>query len=535
MDGLAIAAALNELRPAVEGGIVRTVYQPSRDLFILRASGRGSRRVLISPKDAAIHLTQLDIPNPRKPTNFAMLLRKHLRGGRIAGIRQRGWDRIVVFSVERKRGARSDVIELVAELAGLRGNLLLVRDGIVIGSGRRDSRNRPGRPYVPLSPQSKLDPRTIEAASVAAPLEGTDPVRALAGIVDGLGRETAADSIASARSDGSSELSAQRVCDALHDLARKVECPEASVDAAGARATFYPLPPPARRYETFSRALDMARELSDDRASGGERAVRVRLQRALRRRSRTAEKLREWLDAAGEAERLRHWADLLLTRQSEIEAGVASVSLTDPASEEMVEIRLDPSLGPIENAQRLYERSKRLRRGRPHVEERLRRIDREIVQIRRAIEAIDEGGPLPEEAARLLPPDRSGRPSEGAEPSSGRRFTIEGHVVLVGRDANENDRLLREAAPDDLWMHVRGASGSHVIVRRGGRAEIPEGVVREAARLAARYSKARGERRVDVVMTAVKHVRKPKGAPPGLVIVRNEDTLTVDPDPRERE
>ena len=69
-----------------------------------------------------------------------------------------------------------------------------------------------------------------------------------------------------------------------------------------------------------------------------------------------------------------------------------------------------------------------------------------------------------------------------------------------------------------------------MIVRRGGRGEIPLDVLREAAKLAAERSKARGERKVEVAMTAVKHVRKPKGFPPGLVIVENEDTLLVELD-----
>lgn len=106
--------------------------------------------------------------------------------------------------------------------------------------------------------------------------------------------------------------------------------------------------------------------------------------------------------------------------------------------------------------------------------------------------------------------------------------------MLVGRDAKENDRLLREAAPDDVWMHARGAPGSHVLIRRGGRREIPQSVLRVAASLAARYSKLKSERSVDVTVAAAKHVRKPKGAPPGMVMVQNEDTLTVDPGLREQ-
>ncbi len=68
-----------------------------------------------------------------------------------------------------------------------------------------------------------------------------------------------------------------------------------------------------------------------------------------------------------------------------------------------------------------------------------------------------------------------------------------------------------------------------MVIRRGDRREIPEAVVEHAAKLAAKHSKARGERRVQVVVAEAKHVRKPRGAAPGLVNVSKGDTLTVEP------
>ncbi len=537
MDGLAIAASLSELRPAVEDGFIRTAYQPMRDLIILRVSGAAPVRILISPKSSTVHLTELDIPNPQKPSNFAMLLRKHLRGGRIVSARQVGWDRIVVFNVERRDGSQMESVELIAELAGLRGNVLVVRDGMVLGASRRDARNLPGRPYQPLTPQAKIDPREVRIEDVAQWLQNQDPERAFARFVDGVGRQTAADILSGEGAEtGRASSRAERAHELLSRMTDSVQAPDACFDPVGVRATFYRLPPPAEEMGTFSDALDRAFALDGGVGGSGsdERATRVHLLRALGRRARTAEKLRDWLDAAAEAERLRHHADLLLTYQSDLASGVDRVTVMDPASEEEVAIRLDSSLSPVENAQRLYERAKRLRRGRPRVERRLRRFDREIDEIQRAISAVDAAEPLPAAAVRFLP-EEAKAVSTGAPAPRARQFTVGEFTVLVGRDAKENDRLLREAAPDDVWMHARGVPGSHVLIRRGGRREIPESVLREAAGLAARYSKAKSERSVDVSAAAAKHVRKPKGAPPGMVIIENEDTLTVDPGLRERE
>jgi len=533
MDGLAIAASLGELREAVEGGFIQTAHHPTRDAIVLRVSGSGKPRILISPRGASIHLTSLAIANPRQPSTFAMQLRKHLRGGRIVAVRQAGWDRVVTVEIERVEGSRAETVELVAELIGPRGNLLIVRDGTVVGQMRRDARNAPGAAHQALARQEKHDPGALSTDAVASLLSDGDVARALARTVDGVGRETADDVVRAARADARSLDLGVAIRAKLAELVDYIAAPSPFVDADGGRATFYPLAPPAERVSTFAEALDRVVERRGGLRSEGvdEGAEAAHLARALSRRLRTADKLRDWLVASEDAERLRHHADLLLTHRTALPGKSASVSVTDPATEAEIEIRLDPTLTAIGNAQRLYRRARRLVRGRPRVEQRLARVDREIATLRRAIDAVGAGGKLPPEAAGFLPPTNvDGAPGV----AGGRRFTIGGYSVFVGRNAADNDRLLRDASPDDVWLHARGVSGAHVVIRRGGRREIPDDVLEEAARLAARHSGAKGERRVEVSVAAAKRVRKPKGAPPGLAIVENEDTLVVDLDPRER-
>jgi len=101
-----------------------------------------------------------------------------------------------------------------------------------------------------------------------------------------------------------------------------------------------------------------------------------------------------------------------------------------------------------------------------------------------------------------------------------RTFDVAGWEVLVGKGADDNDDLtFRMAEPDDLWLHVAGYSGSHVVVRVGpDRPEPPAGVVERAARLAAWYSKARGSKgKVEVHVCRAGEVRKRRGMEPGKV------------------
>lgn len=104
-----------------------------------------------------------------------------------------------------------------------------------------------------------------------------------------------------------------------------------------------------------------------------------------------------------------------------------------------------------------------------------------------------------------------------------------GFEVLAGRTARQNDRLtFKIAAPDDYWFHVEEYPGAHVVLRLAGRAtDAPAADQEFAARIAAAFSQAPAGISVDVHVTRRKHVRKPKGAPPGSVLVRKARTIRV--------
>ena len=102
--------------------------------------------------------------------------------------------------------------------------------------------------------------------------------------------------------------------------------------------------------------------------------------------------------------------------------------------------------------------------------------------------------------------------------------------MLAGRTEEENDRLsLRLARPDDLWFHVRGMPGSHVLLRGPAGAQPNRDTLRRAAAVAAYHSKARGGGVVAVSCTPARFVSKPRGAEPGAVRIRREIVLKVRP------
>jgi len=112
--------------------------------------------------------------------------------------------------------------------------------------------------------------------------------------------------------------------------------------------------------------------------------------------------------------------------------------------------------------------------------------------------------------------------------SVARRFVSpDGMTVLVGRTAADNDVLsLQLGAPRDFWLHVAAGSGSHVVVRNPeGLERLPRETERMAAALAARHSKARRGGRVAVHLTTCAEVSKPRGSPPGQVVLGRYRTV----------
>ncbi len=518
MDGLAIAAALTEINQVAATASIRTIYQPESGTFVLHLFAGREVRLLVSPPTARIHLTNLDFPHPQTPSPFTMLLRKHLRGGKITAISQSNWERVVRIDISRRGAEGEKKLALIAELIGIRGNLVLVRDGSVIASFRADSRIRPGEPYHPLPDQEKLDPRAVSPPVVAGFLTAADPIRALVREIDGMGKDTA---VAVLAKNAGPDAVAMRIAEVVSHVAAPVGCYVPDTD----KAYFFPVEG-CDRMASFSAAVDREYTAAHNEFPEEGKSLRLGFARAIAKRKGTVAKLERWLEDANNENLLRHYADLIMIHLNDLSRGAARADLIDPATETTVAVPLNPRLRPVENAQAMYERAKRLHRGRPRVLARKHRLEREIALLETAISAV-EAGQAPPPAALALLSSPSQRHTRRVAPAAPRVYHIDGYAVEVGKSAAQNDALLRRARPDDLWFHVKDLPGAHVIVHRHDKEEIPAAVIEGAARLAVRFSKGRDEKRVEVSYTTMKHVRKPKGAPPGLVILARADTLTI--------
>lgn len=499
LNGAEIAAVCDRLHPRVADGRVQKVRAvDGEDAVVLAVRVPGETihiLVAVTPGAARLHAVRDVPPQPSSPPAFVMALRKRIIGA-------------VVVAVVRAEGDRVVRLELA------------VRAGA-------------------FEPSSDVED-TPDDESVDKPTDGVPGERAtllgeLTGRHGNLFLLDAAGTVRGALLPNKSALRALAV-------GASYEAPVTEAPADGTLREGWDADDPDRFLER-TYAERVVADALDVRLARLQAAVR-RARKSARRTVRAVERDLEAIDGA---DTLRRRGELLRGAFDRYERGAREVAVTDWFDPETptVVVPLDPAMDLDANIQHLFRRYKRLRRGEERALKRLEEVEARLGAVEQlyadlaawAEEADDAAAltRLESRAASLgLRKQQRPRASEKDAPRAPYHAfeSSDGLPILVGRGSKDNDALtFHVARGNDLWMHAADWPGSHVIVRapRGG--EVPHTTLVEAALLAAHYSKGRGDTVVGVTYTQRKHIRKPKGAPPGRVTVAGGKTIDVRPDP----
>jgi predicted ribosome quality control (RQC) complex YloA/Tae2 family protein len=334
-------------------------------------------------------------------------------------------------------------------------------------------------------------------------------------------------------------------------------------------------PPPGPRMETTDRWADVTdsayleaiedtyRDL--ERRRDGEarsRAIESVLAKEQTFLERKAIHLQEDLSEARQARDYRRKGELLKSVLHSVQPGDESVTATDFETGESVSIGLDPSLSPSENLERYFGKYQKELRGVAAIQQQIETVQAarsRIEALREHLRAIEGSGeedlerlerlathPLvrrligryrPESRKPEPPPKKHPEKKEVAGRLQPKRYrTEQGLEIWVGRSDEGNDYLTTKLARgNDLFFHLQGYPGSHVILRTEGRTDPPSESVLDACELAVHFSKLKSAGRADVHVTAVKDVKKPKGAKPGLVYATRVKTIHLRRNPKRLE
>lgn len=569
MDGLMVGFAARELNRKLAGGRIDRITQPERDTVILVIRAENENRSLLlcaSANNARCHLTESRFSNPLEPPALCMLMRKQLLGGRILSVRQVDGDRIVYIDIDTvgEMGDR-EPRRLVLEIMGRHSNLMLLNgEGRILEAAHhvnaemsRVRQIQPGMAYAPPPGQGKLDPSVMTGEDLLRKVEetGNQPFeKALAAAVSGLSqtsaREIALRALGPGRSFPESPEERAEVCEkAARFFAGMPERtdPRVLLNEEGEAEDVFPFPFLSRdtgrqkACASVSGALESyfgARDRQDRLRQKSASMVRL-LKTQTERCEKKLALQEEELAGAARMEEYRIMGEVLNANLFSLRKGQPEAVLPNwyDAAGGSITIPLDTRLTPSQNAQKYFKKYQKARSARQAAQEQKEKTLQELDYLEGMLLDVDkceEESELEEIRGELV---RTGYMKRAASRRQQRNLpqsrpyryvSADGLEILVGKNAVQNDRLTQGAKPEEMWLHAKDMPGSHVIIRCEG--EVPPETLKQAAQLAAWFSRGQRSSLVPVDYTRRKYVRKPSGAAPGRVIYTHHRTayMTVD-------
>ena len=472
-----------ELHGLCTGARIRNVHQPTAESIVLKLGVDGDDLKLFlsaSRRFPRAHLLKATLTNPRIPPRFCEELRSHITGSKITAIRAVPHDRILIIELDaRDAEGAAKPLRLRAHLFGSKPDLLLTdgRDQVLAGLRGNEGRYAAGT-------RVETTPHSDDSATNDVAFASFGPDFAPSALIDGC------------------------LSEAIESWVAPLEV-EASIEEV---------------------RTELARDLRDAR----------------KKQERILRDLGEDLKKLDLIPQLRREGELLKSQLHAVKRGAREAVVTDWETGEQLKIKLDPKRTAHEEVSARFDEMHRLTRSGDAVRTRQGIVDDRVAAIDRLLAGVDKAmavadvADLRREAERVsalrprqVAPKSSSKAKAAVEARKAYHTFVskDGLEIWVGRGAKDNDELtFKVAAGNDWWLHVRDYPGSHIVIR-DTKSELPEQTLLDAATLAVHFSKADSGGKRDVSWTRRKYVSKPRGAPPGQVLLSTHKTIHLRADP----
>jgi len=578
MDAISVAALVDELNIALSGSRIDKIQQTESDELLISfyggASGGKKLRLTANSQVARVCLTCDKKKSPDAAPLFCMLLRKHLSGAKFNCAEQPEFERIIKLTFDGTNEFGEPCKKhLIAELMGRHSNIILVDESqkIIDSIKHIDFSTStvrqvlPGLDYEMPPKQNKANILTVTLNEIVEILKSQNAdqtadkaiLGAFLGISPLISREIVYNAfktcdIRMSDLDYSHLLDLSACC---FELFNKVKNKEFSPCYLVRRDTDKPFEFSALLILQYENSAEVVSQNSMSETTESFYKERDRRERLAKKSAhlvkivsnnldRCAKKIiaqtAELLDTEN-MEKYKRYAELITANLYALRDGDKQAVVVDYYDPEMKEvtITLDERLSPSNNAQKYFKKynkaktaaqelTKQIKKGKAElyylesVEEELRLAETEEDFLEIADELYEQGY-IKREKSDKRKKRESSKPLEFT--------TKDGFRVLVGKNNKQNDLLtLKTAKNSDIWLHTKDIHGSHVILCSEYGKEFTIDAIIEAAKLAAKHSKAKDSANVPVDYTYVKYVKKPSGAKPGMVIYTNNQTVNVKPE-----
>ena len=549
-DGLFTIAMKTELQQLITGRISK-IHQPNAQeiLMHVRAQGKNFKLLFsVHPSYSRVQITNETIDNPSQPPLFCMVLRKHLEGGIITGIRQHKTDRILIFQIQSKNEIGDDIIrEIHMEIMGRHSNLLLVDPSrnLILESIKHLSPSMnsyrtilPGQPYIAPPDQNKLHPLEYseqllnviasveDSKEIVEKISGFSPLHAkelFYRFTEGTERTEIYKNYMKEFEQGGSTKQI------VESNGKTFFSPNALSHLEGSKF----------QEETLGNLLDRVYFAKAERDRVKQQAGDLErwLLNELSKLKLKMKKLQKDFEQAEKLDTFQLYGELLMANAYAIEKGLNEVELVNYYDEESktVTIPLDNRKTATQNAQSYYNRYTKAKTALLKIEQQFEITKEDIAYFELLLQQVMQASPTDIEEIReelmeqgLLKARASKKKKKPIKPTPEKFISSDGTEISVGKNNKQNDFVtFKLARKTDTWLHTKDIPGSHVVIHDDNPSET---ALLEAANLAAYFSKARESSSVPVDYTVIKQVKKPSGAKPGFVIYFEQTTLFVTPD-----
>ena len=564
-DGVTIACIREELEQLLVGGRIQKIAQPEKDELMITVKNNSNQyRLLVSvdPSLPLVYITETNKQSPMTAPAFCMLMRKHLQGAKIISITQPGLERILDFQVEHYNELGDLCTKhIIIELMGKHSNLIFVdHNKRIIDSIKHVSQMvssvrevLPGREYFIPQTQQKEELFALTETVFFDRLiqQETSVQQYLYQIITGISPSLAkvlcyeadidANTYFSLLSDQSKQALWQAVSSLKNKLLNKEFQPAIlyengiPVDYYVIESSFYDGKDTVK-YESIQKLLEQFYALRNQIIRIKQKSTDLRriVHTALERNLKKAELQEKQLLETEKKEQFRVYGELLHTYGYEAKPQDKEIKVLNYYNQEELVIPLDPMLTAAENAKKYFDKYNKMKRTYEALSQYIKETKEEIAHLESVESALnmalmeEDLIQIKEELTQEGYIKRKNIKREKVTSKPYHFLSSDGFHMYVGKNNYQNEDLTFQfATGNDWWFHAKNIPGSHVILKSEGKV-VPDRTFEEAASLAAFFSKARGNDKVEVDYVEKKHVKKPSGAKPGFVVYYTNYSMISD-------
>ena len=546
-DAFTLYHNAKELNTLLYNGKVNKINMPSSEEVLLNIYTKsGSFKLVISANanKCRVSQTECDKDNPLTPFNFCMLLRKHLTGAEIKEVSLCGFERIIKIVFLSKTDFFESEKTIFAEIMGKYSNIFLTENGKILGALKTASLENTskrmlftGSNYTLPPMQEKIEPTEKEKIiKLFNDFKGGDFASYIFENVKGLAFVTA-DNLVKGYC-GIEKYDTEKFYDYFYNYIFGSNISPCVKLINGVPCDFF-VKGDGLAFKTLNAAQNYYYTIKESNQQFNELKRRL-TEKVKAVQKKDEKKLGIILDKQNNcknSDELKIKGELLLSNLYKLKNGIETCTLENFYNDySLIEIKLDKYLSITDNAQKYFKKYNKQKKTliaiAPQLEEtqaELSYYDSIFSELETA-ETLYDLKEIEKELEILFPVKSTGKKTKKVAESKPKEYSFEGFLIKAGRNNIQNDKLLSNAKPNDLWFHTKGYHSSHIIIECNNTMP-PDKVLEVAAQICAYHSKGKTGDKIPVDYCFKKFVKKPPKSKPGFVIYTDFKTFFVTPQP----